>query len=329
MHTPQAIGQPQPASLPSLLTAFLAALVLMLTACQAPRASSPPEPGSTAARDRAPAALLAGKRIPRDELLTLLAEASGGRILEEIILDRAIAARLQTRGLTITEADATAERDALLAVLASEVGLDPDATARIEQAVRNARGLGPERWDRLLRRSAGLRALVRDEVDTSDAALRLAHAERTTPTVIARVIEVPDQRTASDILERVRRSDNPAATFLAAAVDESDSPSRGQLLAIRAVDPVVPDAIRRAVRQLDPGQVSGVIATERGFAIARVERTDPGDTRPFDDARDDLARSVRLRQESVLMARLAEQLLESERLTIFDPALNWSWTNTR
>lgn len=273
--------------------------------------------------------LVGNERVTRDRLLTLLAEAAGRRVLEEVALDRAIERELQDRGLEVDEDAAERERRALLGVLAAEIGLDPRNVAETEARVRSVRGLGPARWAALLRRSASLRALVADEVDTSDAAVRLAHAERRAGVSVARLIETASQREAARLAEEINTAADPRAAFLERAVDASASPSRGVLVTLRSVDPLVPAAVRAAAAGLEPGSMSGVIATARGYAIVWLERKEPGDTRRFEELSpeeiEDVRASVRLRQESVLMGRLAARLLGGTRVTAFDPSLAWAW----
>jgi len=56
-----------------------------------------------------------------------------------------------------------------------------------------------------------------------------------------------------------------------------------------------------------------------------VEHVLPRSGVPIEQAAASLREDVRLRQERLLMDRLARRLLESAAVRVLDPALNWSW----
>jgi hypothetical protein len=60
-----------------------------------------------------------------------------------------------------------------------------------------------------------------------------------------------------------------------------------------------------------------------------LENDIPPDGLSFEQALPSLERLVRLRQERLLMDRLARNLLAQARITVFDESLNWAWQNRR
>ena len=160
----------------ALRLAFPLALLFLTPACQtSPDPStnashSEPTATDTSAPATLPLATLGPDPLwPRD-LAPALSEAAGALVLEELILDRSLALALRRAGLTITRADIERERTLLIDTIASDSGTDGNAAARSLNAIRAQRGLGPARFEALLSRNAGLRALARSEADTRRAA---------------------------------------------------------------------------------------------------------------------------------------------------------------
>mgnify|MGYP002624829018 FL=1 len=104
----------------------------------------------------APLAYLNGEAVRAADMNATLLEAAGGQALSELLIDRAVARRLADRRLKVTDADLDAERDRLAATLHP----DRDQAQRYINELRERRGLGPQRFERLLRRNAGLLRLV-------------------------------------------------------------------------------------------------------------------------------------------------------------------------
>ena len=101
---------------------------------------------------------------------------AGGVALDEHILDLMLADEARRRGFAISAEDIARERQLFLDTLedAGVADAERDAEALLA-TVRRARGLGPVRFDALLRRSALLRAFVRDEVVVNESMIALAH----------------------------------------------------------------------------------------------------------------------------------------------------------
>ena len=102
-------------------------------------------------------AFVEGRPITVNDLQPAVYEAAGGQILAEMVLDRRIERRLAERGITLTGSQITAEKDVLLKTL--DAGNEDQAT-RLLRELRRRRGLGDQRFEQLLKRNAGLRALV-------------------------------------------------------------------------------------------------------------------------------------------------------------------------
>ena len=85
--------------------------------------------------------------------------------------------------------------------------------------------------------------------------------------------------------------------------------------------------MRSAAAQLAPGQVSDPVVLDSGFAVLRREPGDDGrasiEAPSFEESRGLLARDARLRQERLLMERLARSLAEEASVRTLEPGLTW------
>ena len=274
--------------------------------------------------DARPAALVEGRIVDWGELQPLLNEAAGSDVLAEVILDRMLSRELKDAGISITAEDVDAERALFYETLSD----DPDVAARLARQVRARQGLGPTRLDRLLKRNAALRALVRDRVEINDEAVRRMYDIVHGPKRQARLIIAP---TLNDAQAAINRA-NAGELFADVAVDVStdSSAARGGLLEpISRADASYPQAMREALWALVPGELSRPVFLSDNYAVLSLVRVVDGDGADFYAVRPDLERLVRLNQERILMDELARRLLTEASVTIIDNKIKWSWDSRR
>ncbi len=278
-----------------------------------------------------PPVMVDGEPVSWDEMRATLSEAAGAAAVEEIALSRIVEAEFSRRGLQLTEADLRRERESVERSLAAE-GAGSDSAAEMLSRIRRSRGLGPARFDGLLRRNAMLRQLVQAEVVIDEEQVRTAHAVRHGPRCRARIIVVSSEREAAQARSRVEGAADRRGAFIEEAIARSTDPSapRGGLLEpISPADPAYPVSVRRALEALRAGELSPVVALENGYALLLLDERTEGDGTPIEAVRPELERLLRIRQERVLMDRTASQMLETARITVFDPSLEWSWRTRR
>lgn len=271
-----------------------------------------------------PAAILAGEPISWAELRPALAEAAGGRVLEEVALDRLLAAQAAAAGIVIGPAQIDAEQRLLAQSLGLD-GSDPVGDAEVIDRVRRLRGLGEVRYAALLRRNATLRALAAPTIVVDEDAARRAYELRYGELIEVRLLTTATLREAQGALDRLRAGE-PFGE-VAAQVSTDVSAARGGILEpIHPSDASYPAALRQALIDATDGQVAGPIALEQGYALAlRVGSTLPRPAPLFESVRDAMEREARLNQERLLMDRLARRMLEGIGLTALDRSLDWSW----
>ena len=288
------------------------------------RSRTSAEPGATVA-------LVNGLPVTLDELTPALLEAAGATALREIVLDRMLAVEARRRGVSVSQQDIDQERDEFIQSLADarranaadhQTQRGPNDDALLEQ-VRRARGLGADRFARVLRQSALLRAMVRDDVVVTDDMVAVAFGIEHGEHRAAHLITTNTLSEAQDVINALRQGQ----PFVEVAAQRStdDSAGRGGLVEpISLLDPTYPASIRTTLASLAPGQTSDAIAIDTGFAIVRLDRIDPPDGVSLDESRDEIRRRTRRQLERQKMGELASRLIRRATTTILDPHLRFS-----
>jgi hypothetical protein len=274
-----------------------------------------------------------GATITWGDLAPALAEVNGAAALEDAVLDRMVALRLQETGIVLGAEDIDREREQLRATLADEAGLDADASEEMLENIRRDRGLGPRRFEALLRRNAGLRALARPEAAPSDDQIaletRLLTSQRVRARVMASASRTAIESARAEVLAGSPSFEVVSARFAQRAQQVSTDPTAplgGLVEGMSADDPAVPQSVREAIRSLSPGAVSDVLQLPTGFGLVLVETRTPPAPAP---ARDAVEQRVRRRGERVIMQRLARELLRDAGVSVVDDSLAWSWDARR
>ena len=321
-------------------SALLLVLSLALTACSGGGSSHAidvlePEPDPRSVRtpetSQQPVAVVNNRTIPASAVFPSLGEAAGGEVLEEVILDHLLSERMTREGYTLTEGDIDREAELLRTSLARASGADPRQARDLVDDLRRQRRLGPVRYRSLLRRNAMLRALVQQNVNIDESEVELIYQVVHGQRVQARVIVVTDEREAAALRRQLAATPDPAL-FAELALQRSTDPSGalgGQLEEISVLDPSYPASIRAALRSLNEGEISDVVALDNGYAVLLLEERIPPDGVRYESVREELYQDVRLARERAEMDRYARALLNSAKITVFDDSISWSWQTRR
>jgi hypothetical protein len=270
-----------------------------------------------------------GESIEWSALAPSLAEAAGGLVVEELALDRLVLRELGRRGVMITDADLEHERAWLAASVVGATELQGTDAGRLIAEVRARRGLGPVRFDAMLRRNAALRALVRGQVEVRDDQVELAWRVQHGARVRVRLITTGTQREALHLRDQAlaappERAESRFAELAEAHSTDPSAPRGGLIEPFSLEDPAFEPSIRLAAAPLTPGQVGPVVAIRNGFAVLYLDETVPADGVTLEASRDALAEQLRSRQERLRMDQLATQLLAGVQIRVFDDSLRWS-----
>lgn len=303
------------------LLPLVPAVLLSLTAC----ASSPPANRQAARpapitspeprREPGPVPLLInGEPVGWDVLTPLLAERSGSQVVDELVLESALRRELRARGVVIDNSAVEAERDRWLSLLEQE-----GYSATAESDIRRRRGLGPERFRRLLWRNAALRALLDPaELSIAENEVALARQIRHGRRYAATIVVMPDARSAVELAERSRGdARGPLAAVWTLAAERGILPLHA---VISPADPAYPDSLRRTLAATPVGSPSSVVALDDGFGIVLVHAViEP--TAPIDEA--GLRAELQTRKTRLAMERLAERLVNATPWHAMDRGLDW------
>lgn len=283
----------------------------------------------------APAAFINRQPVPWEQIQPLLAEAAGAAVLEEVALDRMLAAEYRSRlGKDPDELSPSrvAEERQRLTESIERSGAEPDSAEELIRSLRLARGLGDARFAALLRRNALLRDLVAPQVQITDELVRQRFEVRYGPRYRARILTTATDADAADSLRTLLAEGPGDRTIrfadLAARVSTDESGARGgQIEPISPADPAYSPALRAALTRLEPGELSGVLDLQPGYGVALLEEVLPATPVDFASVQHDVEAELRSRQERLLMDNLARRLLLSAEVSPVDPALGWAWRN--
>ncbi|HAW95716.1 MAG TPA: hypothetical protein DCX60_05520 [Phycisphaerales bacterium] len=261
-----------------------------------------------------------GRPLGRSRLEGMLMESAGPQALREALLDATLEERLDELNLTITEEDMLLERMTLLTTLDE----DEDRATRLLETIRRREGLGPLRFSALLRRNAGLRKLVEDDVRPNEEAVRAAWDVRHGPRRVARVFVAPTLDGCSEVIAKVEAGEE--FETLAAMKSTDASASVGGLLEpISRLDPSWPTSFRETLWTTPLGEISSPVLVDADYVLILPMEEVSGDEVTFEMDREDAARRVRLAQERLLMDALARDLLDSVQVDIIDGDLDRAW----
>jgi len=275
--------------------------------------------------DARPPAIVDGFAVTMIDMRSSLMEAAGGEVLAEIVLDRKIEEHATAAGIAVSDGAIAAERERLI----ESLDPDPDRAVLLLDELRRARGLGPDRFDRLMRRNALLRAAVAKDVRLSEAQVIDLHDALHGPRRQVRLCVCDDLSAAQRAAERAAAGESFAEVTAEVSTDSS-APRGGLVEPFSARDPSWPPSIRTAAWALaQRGEISAPVLVDGGYAIIQFVREVPGDGVPLDECRAEVESSLRLAQERLLMDNLARRLLAGAQVTIFDSHLEPGWRRAR
>jgi len=285
-----------------------------------PSAPSASPPRVADASATTPIAFWRGRAIRLDDLDTALAELSGGIVLREYLLDRRIAELAAERGVAVDAAMLKQEEQRLLETLSE----DSDRAAELLDAVRARQGLGPARYEALLRRNAALRALVAGEIAVDEASIERIFDVRHGPRRVARIIAVAELSEASRLAESISAGEDFAELAFAHSTDSSRGVG-GLVTPISRLDPSWPNAFREALYDLAPGETSPPVLVDGSWVLVHFVEEMPGDGVELESVRPRLEQLARIQLERVRMDRVARDAAASLDPDIVDPVFRESW----
>lgn len=310
----------------SRVVACLLTPALAVGCAPAPR-SVAPAPSAQASPLR-PAALVDGTPVDHETLAALALEAAGAVTFEEAALDLILARELAGDGLSLADDASAIERQRLFSRIAAEAGVAEEQAGTLVDRFRTARGLGPRRFEALLRRNAALRMLASRGGLVDEATVASLTEAELGPRATARIIVTRTTAEATRIHADIVASaiDARSARFAQHAFTSSSDPSsaRGGLFGpVSHTDPTIPSSVRPSL-SLPAGELSPVIAIDQGFAVLLIESQLEAAVRTSEAVAAAKAKAT-ARVEREAMDALAARLLAEARITVMDEHLQWAW----
>ncbi len=274
-------------------------------------------------------ALINGSPITQSDIMPDLAERIGKQALLDLILDRQLEREVQRLHLTITRGDIDHEES--LFVRTIEAQSRQALGYQLLDSLRSAKRLGPNRYPRLLRRSAILRKLAINTAAPNEQEYILAERIAFGPTYRVRLFVAETQTQVNTLRQSLLNSPSGAQRWMFADACTTDSihpsASRGGLIpSLSTADPMYPTAISDAIGSTPIGTVSGILSNDAGFALVLVEAVNES-TKPTPEQTKSIREQLANRKQSLEMQRLAEQLVRDADVIVMDRALNWAWNN--
>jgi hypothetical protein len=257
-----------------------------------------------------------GEPIHPEQFDGLLIELSGRRALQELVLDRMLVRELARTGKILDLAAEDREQTILLMALAE----DPDRAIRLLQEVRTKDGLGPMRYQALLRRNAILRLLVEDQIEIGEGSIIAAWDRDHGPKRVARVLVVQSLADTAEMKDQLQAG-VPFAELAAARSTDPSASTGGLVEPISRLDPSWPTSFREVLWSIEPGTVSTPVLVGENYVLVQCLEERPGDGIELEDVREESERVVRRARERMLMDSTARNLLEDASIDILDSKL--------
>ena len=307
---------PHRALIPALLIAALLGCTPSASRVPAGTSAEPARVVEPVAPATGLVAIVDGNAVSFDDIRAALVESAGAATLRDKVVDLRIAARLKSGGIAIGAEDIERERSILLDTL------DGDRMRAIELLgeIRRRQALGDVRFEALLRRNAGLRALVAGEVKLDEEGIEHVFDMLHGPKRTARLAVLASLSDAEALLR-----DHATREFAELAFERSldETAARGGLLApIARRDPSYPETLRAAIFATEVGGTSAPVLDGSRFYVVEVVAEKPADGTTREVARARCERTLRLSRERLLMDALARELASSEGVTVFDRAFD-------
>jgi parvulin-like peptidyl-prolyl isomerase len=273
------------------------------------------EPAEKTAGRPALAALVNGTAIGWEQLSAETLARHGAVTLEAIVNKRIIEQACRRESIVVTEADVSAEIDAM----AGRFGVPRD---RWLDLIRDERGVTEEQYSsEIVWPMIALSRLARGSAAPDDEEVRKAFESRFGPAVKARILVA---RTRADA-ERLRQAavaapDDFGAIARRESVDVTSASANGWVQPIRRHSG--DESFEAAAFALEPGQISPVVQVADQFIVLKCEGRLPAAEIPLDQVRDSLVAEISEQQSREASAAVFRRLQETATVVnVFnDPA---------
>lgn len=272
--------------------------------------------------DKNVVAVVNGEEVKRDKLADLLIGMYGNEGLDLLIKRTLVKQESIKRSVTVTEEEIAERIDTFVeGVIEQEMkkgGLkDDEALKRELEKAKLTLDQYKKNIQKKFKLSNGqveaqllAEKMIKQTIEITDEELREAYEETHGEKILARQIVLRTSRDAERNLEKIKTG----ADFVALAKKESidrNSASRGGTM--RPFGPK--GTIGKEVANLKNGEVSGVIKTDSGYHIIKIENRRPRSMKKFSEVKEDLAKLVTIQKVQARINPWLLNLTESAEIT--------------
>jgi foldase protein PrsA len=285
-------------------------------------------PSVVRADDGNAVAIVNGRSISREKLISTLIEAHGVEVLQQLIVLEAVKAEAKQRGIHATQADVDAEFETALSRIAESAGMTGEyATEKNKrealQRVLDERRISMTEFMLAMERNAYLRKIVERDLRITEETLREEFARTYGEKVRVRHIQIPrnDTRGLNQAIDLLERGADFADVARRVSKNAETAARGGEMEPFTFDDPDIPEALREMAFSLKPGAVSSPVLTGQFFHILKLEQRIPPEDARFEDVRPEVERRLRGRAVPDLMGKLAVRLYKEADKRILDSQL--------
>lgn len=283
---------------------------------------------SAPAQDGDALVIVNGNSIPRKQVVEILMESHGLRIMQQLIALELAKQESRRQGAEVTQADI----DAQFWTAVEEIAPDRDAAGvelqRAEklqalQIFLTERGLTMPEFRIAMERNAHLRKAVESEFKVDEATLREEFARTHGAKVQIRHIQLRknDTPTLHAAVDQLARGEDFAEVARRLSVNPETAPGGGLMPPFAFTDQRIPPALREVAFGLDEGQVSSPTLVEEMIHIIKLEQRIPPEKVRFEDVRDKVETQLRERVTRQKMTERMNKIFREAQIRVLDRKL--------
>lgn len=269
-----------------------------------------------------------GRPISKRRMVSVLMDAYGLRIMQQLIVLDLARAETQRLKLRVTEGDIDHEFERTLSRIAPEVGgqhkqLTEDERRQALDFMLQQKGISLAEFMIGMERNAHLRTIVERDFRVDEATLREEFARTRGEKVEVRHIQVDNVNGLHEALNLLD-SQTDFAEVARRVSQNSETAARGGLLepfAFNAPDELIRPVLREAAFSMKVGEVSKPIKVGRWWHILKLERRIPPAEVSFGDVRDQVERELCERVIPDKMNALVADLFRKAEIRVLDRKL--------
>ncbi|MCP4620342.1 MAG: hypothetical protein GY844_28390, partial [Bradyrhizobium sp.] len=260
-----------------------------------------------------PVAVVNGDPIERDALVEALIENFGGATLEQLIKEKLVAQEAARRKIAWTQAEFDGrlrrEVEARLKNMARRFGVNSvaalqDQMQRANQSFEALRREVERKARPLVATGILLEKMAAADIKVTKDEVRREFTRRYGPKAIVRQIVLAGRADAEEVLNRLKAGAEFTALVRERSIDTVSRERGGQMAPLPGHG-----VLGSAAFQLKPGEISGILKTDDGYHLLRLDRTQPAADVKFEQMSESLHAELKGQRAARRVPELLQDLL--------------------